>query len=638
MKTVPLFSILFCLLAFCITRGQSLTASPSIHPDLQGTKEQPLPALSQPGDLYIDAVHIDTGLSFTEISAGLMNVYRGSIEWGDCDNDGDLDIFMVGKNDGGVFVTKLYRNLGGGSFSEISNSFPGVIDGCAAWGDFDNDGDVDILFNGWTGSTYLTRVYRNDGEGIFTNINAGLPGVHSGNDHQDNSAAWGDYDNDGDLDILLTGDDGSDYITQLYRNDGKGVFTNTYIAIPGVYRGTVRWGDYDNDRDLDILIIGVTNATSISRVYRNDGDGVFTDIMAGLPGVDYGSAAWGDYDNDGDLDIVLNGDIDGSTNISKIFRNDGHDTFTDIHAALTAMYSSSVTWGDYDNDGDLDILMAGSIPPSRKTILYRNNGSGIFTEISTGIIATASGYVTSGDYDNDGDLDILLIGHSPSKPVTKLYRNNIVTSNDPPEKPSGCTASTSEISITFQWNKSVDDHTNPNSITYALRVGTTPGGSQISSPFANTITGYRKIPGMGNTNHDTSWVINNLVSGTYYWSVQAIDNGFAGSTFSDEQSIIITGTSIQDDIGLPANFSLEQNYPNPFNPATTIHYALPTTAYVRLSVYNMLGQEMLRLVDGIQDAGYKTVNVNAYTLPSGVYCYRLDAGTFTQVKKMLLLK
>ncbi len=90
--------------------------------------------------------------------------------------------------------------------------------------------------------------------------------------------------------------------------------------------------------------------------------------------------------------------------------------------------------------------------------------------------------------------------------------------------------------------------------------------------------------------------------------------------------------------GSPNQFALQQNYPNPFNPTTVINYELPKATYVRLVVYDMLGREVATLVNGTQDAGYKSIQFSAANLPSGIYTYRLTAGTFVEVKKMLMLK
>jgi predicted nucleotidyltransferase len=224
-------------------------------------------------------------------------------------------------------------------------SLYGISNGSVAWGDYDNDGDQDILLTG----NGLSLIYRNDA-GAFVDIGAGLTGVNS------SSAAWGDYDKDGDLDILLTGESSGFFISVVYRND-NGVFVNINAGLPGVTQGSAAWGDYDSDGDLDIFLTGYSAGNYISVVYRND-NGTFVDINAGLISVSMSSAAWGDYDNDGDLDILLSGynDISGPT--TKLYRND-NSIFTDFNAGLEQAYYGSVAWGDYDSDGDLDILLAG---------------------------------------------------------------------------------------------------------------------------------------------------------------------------------------------------------------------------------------------------------------------------------------
>ena len=357
---------------------------------------------------------------FTNINAGLTGVNGGNVAWGDYDNDGDLDILLTGSTGSG-YVSQVWRNNGDGSFTNINAGLTGVDYGGAIWGDTDNDGDLDILLTGSTGSGYVSQVWRNNGNGSFTNINAGLTGVYL------SSVAWGDYDNDGDLDILLTGWDGNDIpIAEIYRND-NGTFTDIGAGLTGVRYSSVAWGDYDNDGDLDILLTGwADNHITIAEIYRND-NGAFTDINAGLTGVVASSVAWGDYDNDGDLDILLTG-WDGNyipyIHIAKIYRND-NGAFTDINARLTGVYLSSVAWGDYDNDGDLDILLTGqSSSGGEVSQVWRNNGDDTFTDINAGLPSVSRGGAAWGDYDNDGRLDILLNGSNGSGYVSQVWRND----------------------------------------------------------------------------------------------------------------------------------------------------------------------------------------------------------------------
>jgi uncharacterized repeat protein (TIGR01451 family) len=355
----------------------------------------------------------------------LIGVETSSVAWGDYDNDGDLDILLTGNAGNSNLVAKVYRN-DGGVFVAIDAAFTGVSYSSVAWGDYDNDGDLDILLTGSFGGGSVAKVYRNTG-GAFVDIGAGLAGVNS------NSVAWGDYDNDGDLDILLTGYGvvgGGGPVAKVYRNDGPAAgsgwnFVDSGAQLTGVYRSSVAWGDYDKDGDLDILLTGYASGFSpVAKVYRNDG-GVFVDSGPAddaLPGVLDSSAAWGDYDNDGDLDILLTG-YSGDGPVAKLYRNDG-GVFVEsgpADDALPGVSTSSVAWGDYDNDGDLDILLTGAAGFNPVARVYRNEG-GVFVAIDAAFTGVSYSSVAWGDYDNDGDLDILLTGATGS-PVTRLYRN-----------------------------------------------------------------------------------------------------------------------------------------------------------------------------------------------------------------------
>ena len=240
--------------------------------------------------------------TFTDINADLTGVLGCVVAWCDYDNDGDLDILITGEDSPFHLIAKIYRNDGNEVFTDINANVDGFVGGSVAWGDYDNDGDSDLLISGAIAPLVVaTGIYRNDGNNTFTNINANLPGVLSC------SVAWGDYDNDGDLDIVLSGYSASGDITKVYRNEGDGIFTDIQANLLCVWFAAVAWGDYDNDQDLDILLTGEASPDHISIIYRNEGNGVFTDIDAGLMGASHGSVAWGDYDSDGDLDILLTG-------------------------------------------------------------------------------------------------------------------------------------------------------------------------------------------------------------------------------------------------------------------------------------------------------------------------------------------
>ncbi|GAB1366536.1 hypothetical protein MASR1M36_14070 [Candidatus Cloacimonadaceae bacterium] len=351
--------------------------------------------------------------TFTDIGAELIGI-SGAFAWGDYDNDGDLDIVITGLSGSGR-LSRIYRNDGNETFSEIQIGLPGVTASSISWGDYDNDGDLDILLNGYTGpyGSFISKIYRNNGNNSFTDINAGLQGVNAG------SAAWGDYDNDSYIDILLG--------SIIYHNNGDGSFTFINSGLIGG-SGISAWGDYDNDGDLDILRTASyydTDYRYVTKLYRNDGNNVFTDINAGLTGVATKSASWGDYDNDGNIDILLTGYTGyyQINPITKIYHNNGNGSFTDINAGLVGIGSGGANWGDYDNDGDLDILLSGFSGSVSTMVVYRNDGQNSFTSISLAFPSVGSNSATWSDIDNDGDLDITMLGNDGDNNVTKIYRN-----------------------------------------------------------------------------------------------------------------------------------------------------------------------------------------------------------------------
>ncbi len=490
---------------------------------------------------------------FTDVGGlGLPALYNGDVAWGDYDLDGDLDVALSGDT-GPALVTAVYRN-DGGTFVDIGAGLAPCA-GPVAWGDYDSDGDLDLA----AGCHNRTRIYRNDG-GAWVDAGVALPGTLRG------AIVWGDYDNDGDLDLLLMGDSYPDdpslpsgEIAEVYRNDG-GAFTRLPAGLQGVNSGEVAWGDYDNDGDLDILLTGSHTVNwvgmPVTRLYRNDGSG-FVDTGAGLLDVFHGAVAWGDYDSDGDLDILLTGRSRSGSTLTpeaRLYRNDG-GTFVDTNAALPGIQFSDVAWGDYDNDGDLDILLSGETTRTVIAAVYRNDG-GTFTDIRARLIGVDDAALAWGDYDNDGDLDILLIGSDGGAGRTvHVYRNESTVPNTPPTAPGTLGATVNGPVVDLAWSAAGDTRTPASGLTYNLRVGRTPGGVDVVSPLANPATGWRRVPALGNANHGTTARLN-LPPGTYYWSVQAVDTAFAGGAFGPEASFAVASPPQQATVEGPTTGAL----------------------------------------------------------------------------------
>jgi VCBS repeat protein len=468
---------------------------------------------------------------FTEIDPGLPKPPFPCVVWGDFDGDGDLDVLVAGLGKRDVAFAMIYKNTNG-VFVDSGINLLGLSRASAAWGDFDGDGDLDLAMTGLTSEgTPTTRVYRNNG-GSFAVVPGSFSGVFAGN------VAWGDYDGDGDLDLLVTGvtsaNPGAAALTRLYRNDG-GLFTAVPHPFPNCYLGAVAWGDYDRDGRLDVVVTGTDETGAlVSGLWHNDG-GTFSDAKANLPGMDLGFAAWGDYDNDGDLDLLFGGNTNDGW-ISRVYRNDG-GTFTDAQAGLQGLLWSSAAWGDYDNDGDLDLVIIGydAVTQARRSILYRNDAHS-FVDSGVAFHNVFLGTVSWVDYDNDGDLDLLLAGNDTGVDILSIYRNDNVTPNTAPNAPTNLVATVLGTGVEFSWSAASDAQTPAAGLSYNLRVGSTPGGSQIVSPQSSS-AGYRRLSILGNMGNCLAARVGSLKPGTnYFWSVQAVDTAFTGSPFAAEGS------------------------------------------------------------------------------------------------------
>jgi len=556
-------------------------------------------------------------LQFLEISNGMTGLWYSSGAWGDYDNDGFLDVVVSGLTEAGTNRTAIYHNNGDGTFSDIHAGLPDVR-GVVAWGDYDNDGRLDLVICGAAAIGNISRIYHNEGRGVFRDIAAGLPGFGLP------AVAWGDYDNDGDLDLLISGASGTKQ-TKIFRND-HGQFVDSGIVLPGLSDGSAAWGDYDNDGDLDLLLQGVNdNYQQFTRVFRNQGQGVFADINAPLQGLKEGSVSWGDYDNDGNLDILIGGSDTSYHELTLLYKNDGNGGFFDTGALLPGTRTVGVAWGDYDNDGYLDVAFGyGDGPNQARPAIYRNV-NGAYTNSGNVLYGLFDGAIAWGDYDNDGRLDLLQTGTASDTGVgiyaTKIYRNYGPITNRPPIAPNGLSATVAGRTVRLSWLPGSDPDQR-GGLTYNLRVGSSPGESDVVSPMSAS-NGWRRIPSDGNAFHNLNWPLRELAPGTYYWSVQTIDHGFCGSPFAPEASFIVSSPPTSPSAlteapsGVTCLDAIFNGFSDPNGLATTVwfHYGF-TTNYGTSS-------PLLSLGDGTNEVAIHLAITNL--LPSTLYHLRLCA-------------
>lgn len=368
--------------------------------------------------------HVSAGrspdLPFEPVQAELFAV-RNSLSnaWGDFDNDGDSDL-AVSTGNGEV---RLYRNDAGmlvsvGAQMGMPQAGSHELRGLS-WGDFDGDGFLDLL-GGATAKDKRTLVWHNERGAYFLEVAPAI-GLTIPN-RSSRQSNWVDFDNDGDLDLYASDRAGEN---SLYRNDA-GHFTHVFAGVgPSDPRPTVGacWFDYDRDGDLDVFL--ANQAGAADALWRNDDDR-FTDVAPslGLTGPPRTSAeggvgcAVGDYDNDGHFDLFV-------TNYGRnqLYRNNGDGTFTDVAKAVgvdVENHAVGSDWGDYDNDGDLDLWVSSYIGASGAQqphdALFRNDGAAGFVNVLTpdSPLNVADHGVQWVDYDNDGALDLSVTdGYGP---------------------------------------------------------------------------------------------------------------------------------------------------------------------------------------------------------------------------------
>jgi len=364
----------------------------------------------------------------------LYDSRQGSCALSDIDNDGDLDLIITGADAQLTNrKTTLYTNDGLGNFTEIigtglSNWSEG---GKIAFADTDGDADQDLLITGRDGSpNHYAHFYLNDGSGNFTpdTTQPFEPSI-GGN------LEFADIDNDGDLDLFMTGRDNNNLIfSKLYQNGGTGGFSEvTSTPFLSVGGSASAFFDMDNDNDLDLILAGKNNSNQKkTTLYENDGSGNFSLVSNILfENVDLAAIAIEDSDNDGDLDVLINGENDSGVPVCQLYLNDGTGAFNLLVGTPFIQTSiGTVDFADFDNDNDMDVLVTGSVGGQTFAAhIYENQGMNNFSLVDT--LETL--YLSStalGDIDNDNDLDAIIIGIaqlSANIYKPRVYENTLTT-------------------------------------------------------------------------------------------------------------------------------------------------------------------------------------------------------------------
>lgn len=477
----------------------------------------------------------------------------------------------------GDSLTILYKDV------SLTNLPLGVVSGPGMdveAADLDGDADLDVVI---ANEYQPNKILLNNGSGVFTD---GTPGRLPQKNLDSEDIGIADMDRDNDLDIVFATEDHA--IHELYFNNGIAVYRDKSNVLPGSIANSVLAIDINNDSLPDLIFgnAGPSDTPARNFILVNNGDSTFTnETSTRMPNVlditqDIKLA---DIDNDGDNDMVV-GNEDGN----KIHINNGSGFFTDettIRLPLTGFEETrKVTLADIDGDNDLDIFFANvAFRPvmQRQDRLLKNNGSGIFTDVTSTNLPVDQEHTTEGifvDVDFDGDLDLITTNIFVNRPV-KVFLNN----------GSGV----------------FEERT-----TEVLPAGVQGEGIGIKAADFN---------------------------GDHLLDLYICNRGQQDKLLirnDTAKTISIT----QNGNKIPNAFSLGHNYPNPFNPLTNFEFSVPEPSLVKIEIFDAAGRIVETLAEREFKPGVYRAVWNADKYPSGVYFYMLAAKDFVQTRKMVLVK
>lgn len=589
-------------------------------------------------------ISLQAQTTFTRITDANNPIYskigaQGYIgaSWIDYNNDGWQDIFVT--------RSFLFKNLGNGQFEALEPiKKTAVAQGFGnSWADYDNDGDLDVFITGAKNSKG-SALYRNEGNDIFKKDKTGIMGDTLGNAGW--GVAWGDYDNDGNVDLVVAaalGFGGVTHNNRLFHNLGNGTFERldtSVISSQSAPYTVPSWSDYDLDGDLD-LFIGSGPATGVlapDYLFKNQlketQKPFFTRLLTdpiGTDALDGQVWNWIDYDNDGDLDgFITNYNYPTPNNL---YRNDNGAFKRMTEAEVGTIVSDkglflANIWGDFDNDGDLDCLTSrdnGQGTAPGECLYYQNEGNGTFTPQLTAFFKQSTTFasgVSYGDYDRDGDLDIFAT--SASKTYGGLFKNGL---------------SNGKAWVNFKCSGKGVGFSNKAAIGTKIRITATINGKKITQireiSTQNSFNGHNMLNvhfGLGDAK-----VIDNV---EVMWSSgeKTICSNVAINQFYDIKEgdcpKIATVAVKEDIIEKKTNLKI---FPNPSTDLANISLYVPQTGDYQFSIFDNTGRKLVSIERNLLENEENILTFDLKTLPFGAYFLRVEKGdwnvTETLIKK-----
>jgi len=499
----------------------------------------------------------------------ITGITKGDVVFVDINKDSFLDFVITGGILGFNYYSAAYFNQG--SFFEVIDSIVIPVEKSSInIGDYCNNNLSDLILSGYYIVDFVrydnADIYKNNSESqLIKQIDINLTPSSYG------KIDWLDYDNDSYLDILQTGlTEGNYIIGKIYKNNRENTFIEqSNITIDGVVYSTFAWGDYNNDSFIDLFITGYDGYKETTKLYKNDGHNNFIcQNQLNFVNVADGSAEMADYNNDGYLDIIISGDY-FEQNLSiwtKLYQNNGNETFTEVtESNFVGVTFSGIKWGDFDNDGLIDLIATGYDIENKNSIIYKNIGNNNFIIVENDeLIPVGHSSVACGDFNNDNRLDLLISGSNSdtnTSYISKLYRNTTPNANIRPNVITNLQTEIVGNDVIFSWDEGTDDNQPSPGLNYNIYIYDEDNREHIISgdtvydnmyvaspqafPYYHPLNGKRLMPKRGHIqgirqDGRVSYIVKGVFENckTYYWSVQAIDASFEGGPFAEEATFV----------------------------------------------------------------------------------------------------
>ncbi len=361
------------------------------------------------------------GQVFTEINKQPQGLANASAVW--IISDGKLGLVHSGELVHSKMQpkTSFYKQTGQDQFTAANSSLPAVSRGDMDVADFNKDGLQDIVITGLgSNNKPVAGVFLQQSNGTFTRLPSNINGLIDG------SVEFGDFDKDEDIDVLIAGSDNNKMIsTRIYENV-EGRLTESDISLPGLQFGTARWGDANRDGNLDILLTGLTSAGPVTRIYIYQ-NGAYKLLPQMFPGLKHSDGAWFDYNLDNKIDFVISGLNSSGLPYTRVFRAYKDLQFDEQREnGMRQLMNSKIDVSDFDADGDPDFIITGESLERPYTIVFENRKDVGFIDYMAGLTGVSNGMARWGDYDGDGDFDLFITGIDVCfNLIGNIYRNNL---------------------------------------------------------------------------------------------------------------------------------------------------------------------------------------------------------------------